>query len=661
MGKTLRHSNTRLGNAPAAAPTREPIAGRRAGALWDCGTLKSAALLVALLLPGFTHRAAAQPGPTIGTVGEFAATGENYDPPHERQPRWRLSGREAELLEGGRYRLKQVQLEFFRPTGEREALVAAPECIHDAGGGRAHSSGPLKIESGDGRAAIQGEGFVWEQSAATLIISNAVRATLQRALTNPPPPPLIVTARWFSLEITNRRAVFHEQVRGEDAEFEFTCGRATVHSADTNAMFDLLQAEEGLAVLEKSTGRRITAEQALYTRATERAELVGQVTWSQPGQSGRADRLRLDRKDGSIRAHGHVTLRLPPDTFGPGVLFGPASNAAPMELRADSVFSHTNFVIAEGAVTLANGTQQLNCDALTARLDAARQNVESALATGNVRVQHTSGTLRAERAEYSRADAQILFTGNPEWSDARARGRANRLTLHTTTGQLLARETVTVTLPLSGPSGSLIGLLPGAAPTNPEPRRVQVSAQTLATDAQRAVFSGGVRAHQLPLTGSEPRLQCDTLELRFAAGDASSTATDGAKIETLHASGQVVCEQGQPGVTNGPAAHRRLCAQTLIARADPATGAITSLLTEGNVTLEQPGSRATGGRAAFQAGTGLLELTQSPELETAEVRISGARALLWDTTHDRYAMHGPFKVRLRAETARQMLENLQRP
>jgi lipopolysaccharide export system protein LptA len=616
------------------------------------------ALLLGMLRP---DRAGAQATPSIGTVGEFAAAGENYDPPHEQQPRWRLSGREAELREGGRYLLRQVRLEFFRPTGEREVWVAAPECIHDAAQSRAHSSGPIRIESGDARAAIEGEGFLWEQAAATLIISNHVRATLQRALTNPPPAPLLITSRWFLLEITNRRAVFHEQVRGEDAESEFTCGRLAVHAAGTNAMFDQVQAEEGVAILEKATARRLTARQALYTRADERAELLGDVAWTQPGQSGRAERLVLNRRDGSARAEGRVTLLLPPETLGFGVVLGNASNAAPVELRADAVFSQTNFVSAEGQVRLRSGTNELVCERLVARLDAARQSVESALAQGKVQVQRSGGTLRAERAEYTRASGQVVFSGQPEWRDARGEGRAARLILQTDTGQLLAEGDVNVTLPLSGQTGSALALFPEATPTNAAPPVIGVSAESLATEPRRAVFRGSVRAHQLPVNGSEPRLQCDVLELEFAGGDASASAVSGSRLEVIRARGHVVCERGDAGATNGPMLLRRLSARSLTARADAATGALTRLEAEGDVVLEQPGSRARSGRAVYEAETGVLELSEAPELETRGVLVRGAHALLWDRTRDRYAMSGPFKARIRAEAARELADTIQKP
>jgi lipopolysaccharide export system protein LptA len=172
-----------------------------------------------------------------------------------------------------------------------------------------------------------------------------------------------------------------------------------------------------------------------------------------------------------------------------------------------------------------------------------------------------------------------------------------------------------------------------------------------------------VRAHQLPVTGDEPRLACDTLELQFRSDAAlrPSPAPVQGRLERITARGGVVSEQGRPGVTNGPSAYRRLTAQTLTARAEPATGALTSLRAEGAVVIEQSANRATGGRAVYQADTGVLELTDAPELETPDVHISGARALLWDRTRNRYAVSGPFKARIKTETVRQLAEKVRSP
>lgn len=619
-------------------------------------------MLLTLMCPGALRPipAMAQPAPAIGTIGEFAATGENYGPPHDQQPRWRLSGREAELLEAGRYRLKDVQLEFFRPTGEREAWLAAPECVHDAAQGRAHSAGPLKIRSGDQRAAIEGEGFLWEQTAATLILSNRIRATLQRPATNPPPAPLVVTSHWFVFEITNRRAVFHEQVRGEDADIEFTCGQLTVQGADTNAMFEEVQAEAGVAIREKATDRRITAARAIYNRRDDRAQLAGDVSWVQADQSGNADRVIFDRNNGSTRAEGRVRLRLPPSAFGTFPALGGGSDVAPL-LQAEAVFSQTNFVLAEGQVRLQTGTNWLSCERFAARTDASRQRVEFALAEGQVRVQHGDGTLSAQRAEYVGSEGRIVFTGQPRWRDAQLEAQASRLTVWGKTGHWLAEQDVAVTLTLSGQSASPLALFPEAIPATNGSRTIQVFARSLLSEPGRAVFSGDVRAHQLPMTGLEPRLQCDTLALVFAAGDASRSETAGGRLDSITARGRVVCEQGQPGATNGPAMYRRLSAQTLTAHTDPASDQLASLQAEGEVVLDRADSRARAGRAAYDAQRGVLELSESPELETAQVHITGAHALVWDKTHDRYAMRGPFKARIRAEAAQQAVERISSP
>ena len=81
---------------------------------------------------------------------------------------------------------------------------------------------------------------------------------------------------------------------------------------------------------------------------------------------------------------------------------------------------------------------------------------------------------------------------------------------------------------------------------------------------RRVTFSGAVRVHQLPKTGSEPRLQSEEMELRFSTNSPP-------RVERLEARQNVIFEQGLPGVTNGAAIYRRMTARTIVAATDSAT------------------------------------------------------------------------------------------
>src|ERR1041385_3820381 len=115
-------------------------------------------------------RARAQ-APAIGTVKDFT-TSEYFDAPNQDKVRFTIKGAEAQAQSGGRFLVKQTKLEVFRETGEREIIVETPECLYDSTQRTAISPSRLHVQTGDGRFSVEGEGFLWNQAASHLTISN---------------------------------------------------------------------------------------------------------------------------------------------------------------------------------------------------------------------------------------------------------------------------------------------------------------------------------------------------------------------------------------------------------------------------------------------------------------------------------------------------------
>ena len=135
--------------------------------------------IVALALVWQGGRALAQSSAII-MQGEFT-TVEHYPPPHQNQVKSVLSGAEALPQSAGCYLVKQLKLETFRETGEREIIVKAPECLYDTKQHMASSSGQLQVQTGDGRFFIEGDGFLWLQNESHLMISNRVHTVIREA------------------------------------------------------------------------------------------------------------------------------------------------------------------------------------------------------------------------------------------------------------------------------------------------------------------------------------------------------------------------------------------------------------------------------------------------------------------------------------------------
>ena len=148
-----------------------------------------AGLLCALLLVGFAvfGSVLSAQQPTLGRVKEFSVP-EYYDPPHQNQVRSLLTGAEAQPQTRGKFLIKELKLETFRENGEREIIVTAPECVYNSGAGLASSAGRLRVQTGDGRFSIEGEGFLWRQTNSSLIISNRVHTVIRPEPRKSKPP-----------------------------------------------------------------------------------------------------------------------------------------------------------------------------------------------------------------------------------------------------------------------------------------------------------------------------------------------------------------------------------------------------------------------------------------------------------------------------------------
>lgn len=617
------------------------------------GMREIAAVGIALLLAGASAISLRAQPAQIGVGSNFNLT-DYYPFPNQRQMKFKLTGTEARPLPGDQVLIKNMKLQSFRPNGEREIVIEAPECLYDRPARQAGSPGPLQVQSGDGRFRIAGEGFAWRQDAKSLIISNHIHATIQEP--KPNAAPLEVTSRWFEFNADKRRGVFHEEVHGSDAEVEFTCGRLAA-SAPTGDTFDLIEAEQALEIKGKADGRRASAQRGIYYRSEDRVELIDEASWQVGQNAGRADRVRARQSDHSFEATGHVAMKLPREGLGAaggllnaGTPPAAATEAPLVDLFADKFSSRSNLVVAEGAVRLRDGTNQLSCDRLEGHSGPTAAGA-TAVASGHVVVERGDGKMQSEQAVYSESTHALVFTGEPRWQQAQLNGRAERVTVGTQSGEVIAENDVVVTLSVSAGGQSLLSFFP-AAETNRAPQTIEVASRTLRFKERQAVFSGGVQANQVPRTGTEPRLRSEKLEVQFAAS--------GRGAESLRAVQGVVYEQGTPGVTNGLAIFRRMDANTLTATTDAASGDLAELTAEGGVRIEQPGSLAKGSRAVYEKRTQILKLLGNPSLETPLVIISEANELIWDNAHGTMLGTG-YKSQIKPEALKRAEESPKLP
>ena len=99
-----------------------------------------------------------------GVQGGFRLA-EPYGPPHQNQMKFLLAGAEARAQGSSAFLITQMKLQTFRTNGEPEIVIEAPECVYDSAKRLASSPGRLRVETGDGRFFVEGEGFLWRHPA----------------------------------------------------------------------------------------------------------------------------------------------------------------------------------------------------------------------------------------------------------------------------------------------------------------------------------------------------------------------------------------------------------------------------------------------------------------------------------------------------------------
>src|SRR5262245_30589816 len=115
----------------------------------------------------------------------FSVSPEFYPPPHQAQMKSLLQGDEAQPQADGSIVVKGTKLQTFREDGQRELLVETPQCVYRQVNRSVSSPESLRVEGADGKFSIEGQGFLWQQTNSSLVISNQVHSAVHPALLGP--------------------------------------------------------------------------------------------------------------------------------------------------------------------------------------------------------------------------------------------------------------------------------------------------------------------------------------------------------------------------------------------------------------------------------------------------------------------------------------------
>jgi lipopolysaccharide export system protein LptA len=454
---------------------------------------------------------------------------DHYPAPNETRMKSLLQGGQAQPLNSKQTMLRQgVKLETFRVTGERELLVETPECLYDSAAQSASSAGPLRVQTADGKFTIQGNGFLWQRTNSSLIISNNVHTAIAPELLEPsrrtgnartnaagPGDGIEIAADRFAYEAGPHLATYDGDVLlvGTNRHLMLKCGTLTVElpAGESQQTIGLENITAERSVVLDYAELHATGERAIYSAKTTVARVTGHPAWQAGLREGSAEELMIDRTNHIFQANNHAWLKLPAGSLGATGLFG-SSNAAPAgELRATNQFVdihsgnyefRTNWAVFREGVQLVDSagqqTQgQLSCRQMTVTFNNSNE-LQRLVAEQNVRIVQETNLFTGGHAVYNGTNGILELTENPTWQAGEREGRGNLVRLNTQTREMLVVGNAFMRLPAND-LGESIDLGPGISTNAPPkaatpPQFAEIRSERYTVRPGAARFEGGVTA-----------------------------------------------------------------------------------------------------------------------------------------------------------------------
>jgi lipopolysaccharide export system protein LptA len=404
---------------------------------------------------------------------------EYHDPPHETQLKMLLEGARAKILPDKRIQVSDAKYRTYSATGQGEMTVEAPECFYNPGQRSISSSGPLHMQTADGKFSIEGEGFLWQQTNSTLLVSNQVHtiihpelvgpqttaATTNVAAEQPAPkakqaPGIDIFSDQFEFAKDSGLGVYLGNVRVAGTNLTSTAGKMTLVLSAAERRLQTLKAEENVIIDYEKI--HATAGQAFYSADTGLIQLTNQPTWRLEQRNGSGDELVFDPTNRIFRANGHARLNMPAQSMGiSSFLSGPgsvSSNSVPttnhfVEVLCDNYELKTNLAVFSQDVRVSDRVAdqlrgEMSCALLTLSFSGTNE-LQKMLAERQVVIAQQDNQFTAQKAEYTGTNGVLDLTGNPAWRAGLHEGKGDLLRVH------LAREEMLV-------SGNAIMKLPAA-------------------------------------------------------------------------------------------------------------------------------------------------------------------------------------------------------
>jgi lipopolysaccharide export system protein LptA len=450
--------------------------------------------------------------------GEGIKFSEYYDPPHETQIKWLMECAQAQRQPDGRVLATQVKYRTYSVTNEAELVVQAPECVYDPERRTINSPGTFHAQKADGSFTIEGEGFLWQQTNSTLLVSNRVHTTLHpelfgpqaaTPLTNRPAttlPPLDVFSDQFEYGQTTGRAAYQGNVHVTGTNLNATAARLDIRLPLEEHRLQSLTAEKGVVVDYQQI--HATGDWAFYSEDTGLVQLKGQPTWRMGPREGSGDELTLDRTNKVFRSTGHARLLTPSTGMG-GAAFlsqpGAARTNAPaatnefIEVLCDNYMFQTNLAVFRKDVRVTDRRAEqvqgnMTCGLMTLTFHGTNE-FEKLVAEGGVVIAQGERRFTAARADCNGTNSLLDLTGNPVWYAGTREGRGDTMRMNLAREEMLVQGNASMRLPASEVGRSTLTGLGAAKPAKPKESLTgfaEIRSQEYLVTRESALFTGGV-------------------------------------------------------------------------------------------------------------------------------------------------------------------------
>jgi lipopolysaccharide export system protein LptA len=508
------------------------------------------------------------PAQTFGVTKGFKAA-EPYGPPYEKQIKSFLESGKALMVPGGAMLSDGVTLHTFTESNTLQLVVKAEHCFYNSTNHAVNSAGPLQMQTADGKFSIEGEGFYWQPTNSSLVISNKVHTLIQADLLQSSPTnrndgtkeadngPLSILSDRFNYDGISGHGIWRDNVRvnGTNLALKSAMLTAEVPAGETNRQVRSLDAEGDVIVDYKNLqgagdALHATGKHFNYAPDTGLVRLSGGATWQADQREGRGEELVIDRTNHIFQVNTNAWLRLPGQSAGePGFLSSsnPGKQASPsgqsrIEIACDRYEIRTNEATFRDRVRLEDRQDGavrgwMTCRHMTATFGNTND-LQTIIADKDVIIEQGDKRFTGGRAFYTQTNTTLEMTQNPTWRSGARDGKGEVIRLNTQRNEMTVCGKASLRLPATELAGQIpttnrvATVRPAKAGTN-QIAEIFCEQYTLRTNT--SVFRGGVYA-----THPEMNWSCEQLTVELSTtGTTNLVAVGNVGFDFLTTKGKV--------------------------------------------------------------------------------------------------------------------------